>query len=175
MLCILEIVCSACGLFILCHGHVPFSPGRVVIGWPAYVIGILMTLVAPLIFGIGFYKGYQQRKAGQQNIDVMEAITIDFTILGINCGGSLLLALFTSEPIDGPRRRKKKKKNRRIERPDGDDRKKGRGDNWRQPDYDNDLPSRRSDADEDEDDEEDRRRRRRYLDDDDDDRPRRRR
>jgi len=70
MCCIVEIVMSIVGIFALIKGRVALTRSLVVVGAPAYAIGILLTLTFPLLFGIGLLFGvFEAARAHGQRLD----------------------------------------------------------------------------------------------------------
>lgn len=163
MLCIVEIACLVFGIIILSKGVVSLSSTKEVRGGPAYIIGLLLVLVFPLAFGIGFVVGIQMaanNQAPQAGLD-LSLIWIDVAAIAIGVVPSFIIALVCAKP-------KQKKKSRRVAdeddyddydrdryRDEDDDRRPSR----RRDDDDDDDSPRRRDRDDDNDDYDDRRRR----------------
>lgn len=58
MLClIVEIGMTLWGLVTLVRGKFPLAGRKIVTGWPAYLIGLILTATIPAIFGVGFIYG----------------------------------------------------------------------------------------------------------------------
>jgi hypothetical protein len=146
---LIEVICSFCGLFILWHGHVPFSRWRVVEGWPAYLVGIILTAVAPVAIVYGFRKGIDNIKAGAvEPLNRFVGVDAHIYVLVAAGGAALLICLLFSESIDGPPTTTKRRSNYSEDDYDQPRRKKVDYNRWRKPkpldDPDDDRPRARN-------------------------------
>lgn len=101
MCCIAEIAMTVFGVLTLIKGQFMLSRSKVVVGRPAYAIGLILALTFPISMGIGFIVGFVMvLKLGRQPTadELLKLGGIDGIVVLLCLATSLAVALAYGKP-----------------------------------------------------------------------------
>ncbi len=93
-MCVIEIAMFVFGIVTLTKGQFTLSAQKVASGTPAYIIGAILTVILPLVAGIGFVSAIQNPDAAQRNEagDQFRYLLIDVVAVAVSGITVLLIA-----------------------------------------------------------------------------------